>query len=133
MSILKFAKKAADRSDKDAKDKKAKKSVVSKKAKVVTKKTSRTQGINLDLQPLITEKGVQLQEDGYVVFRVPSNTTKGQVKQAVQERYKVKALLVRSLRVAPKKRRRGATVGKTAGWKKMYVKVDDVHKIVTGP
>ena len=135
MSILTFAKKHSERSEKDSKKVGvAKKSATKKKSKkLVPRKVLKGQSINLDLQPLVTEKGVELQEKGFVVFRVPDKTTKGQVKQAVRARYRVNPISVRSLRVAPRKRRRGATVGKTSGWKKVYVKVDDVHKIVTGP
>ena len=141
MSILKFAKKYSKRNvlDKKAKtDKVADKSknvtaTKKKKGKTTSRKVLKGQAINLDLQPLVTEKGVLLQEQGFVLFRVPTKTTKGQVRQAVKARYKVNPISIRSLRVAPKKRRRGATTGKTTGWKKMYVKVEDVQKIVTGP
>lgn len=136
MSILKFARKYSKRTAPNKKDKSAKPASTTKqsvKSKAKARKVAKGQYINLDLQPLVTEKGVRLQEDGFIVFRVPTKTTKGQVKQAIRAKYKVTPISIRSLRVAPKKRRRGATVGKTSGWKKVYVKVDDIQKIVTGP
>jgi|GEM_PF-2238548 large subunit ribosomal protein L23 len=134
MSILKFAKKHSKRAEREEKIKKTSKvKAAPKKKKSQSRKVTKGHESNLDLQPLVTEKGVTMQEDGFAVFRVPTKTTKGQVKQAIRARFKVNPIMVRSMRMAPKKRRRGATVGKTAAWKKVYVKVDDIQKLVSGP
>lgn len=74
-----------------------------------------------------------MQEQGVVTFRVAPHASKHQVMLAVMQRYGVQVRRVRMVRVLPRLRRRGATSGHTAAWKKAYVQVDDVHKIVTGP
>ena len=88
---------------------------------------------SLDLYPLVTEKSVRLQEYSIVTFRVPHTATKRQVAQAIRERYKVEPRGIRMLYGRRKLRRRGRTFGRTAAWKKAYVKVDDVQAISTGP
>lgn len=138
MSILKFAKdyvegkgkaKSSGASTKKSPKKKAVKTVQAKRSKKVVKRSD----INISLVPIVTEKGVMQQENGFVVFRAEQLVTKGQVKEAVLARYNTTVLSVKSMTMMPKTRRRGATVGKTTGWKKFYVKVGDIHKIVTGP
>lgn len=138
MSILKFAKDYVEGkgkaqqsgvSTKKSPKKKAVKAVPAKRSKKLVKRSD----INISLVPIVTEKGVMQQENGFVVFRAEQFVTKGQVKEAVLARYNTTVLAVKSMTMMPKTRRRGATVGKTTGWKKFYVKVGDIHKIVTGP
>jgi large subunit ribosomal protein L23 len=90
-------------------------------------------GTSLDLFPIVSEKGVLLQEQGVVSFRVPQSASKRQVVLAIKERYKVEPLSIRMLYGRPKRRRRGRTIGKTTAWKKAYVKVDNVQSITAGP
>ncbi len=96
-----------------------------------TKRNVRVAGI--DLKPLVTEKSVLLQEDNVVAFRVDKNVTKKEIALAVKEKYSVEPKKVRTIHMMPKQRRRGHTVGKTAAWKKAYVKVDDVQALKLGP
>lgn len=86
-----------------------------------------------DLVPLISEKGIRLQEVRTVAFRVPMHATKQSVAHAVRLRFKVDPLAVRVLTVRPRKRRRGRTVGRTAWWKKAYVTVKDVQALGIQP
>jgi len=138
MSILKFGKKKKEggKSVELAKAKKPSKRKASgeptTKKKEITARAD-VAGARRELLPLVTEKGVLLQENGYAVFRVAKKTTKQQIKLAVRAKYKVNVQSIKTMRVSPKKRRRGATTGQTSGWKKAYVKVDDVAKIITGP
>lgn len=138
MSILKFAKEYVEGKGKTKQSKpvikKATKTKTNKNLKTKTSKKMLSRSVvNINLVPVVSEKGVMQQEHGYVVFRAEQGATKGQVKDAVQARYNTVVMAVRSMTVMPKTRRRGATVGKTKGWKKFYVKVSDVQKIVTGP
>src|SRR3989344_6880487 len=87
------------------------------------------QRVWLEIYPITTEKSVRLQEQGVVTFRVPERATKGQVAEAVQQRYGTVPRRVRIVLGRSKRRRRGATIGQTAGWKKAYVVVDDVQAI----
>ena len=85
------------------------------------------------LLPLLTEKSVTAQESGVAVFRVRSHVAKPEIAAAVRERYGVAVSGVRTIRMRPKTRRRGATFGSTTQWKKAYVTVDDVSQISSGP
>ena len=80
----------------------------------------------IDLQPLVTEKGVASQQKNQLIFRVKPSATKYQIAVAVREVYKVKPLSVRTMQQMAKQRRRAATTGRTAYWKKAYVTVPDI-------
>lgn len=104
-----------------------------REGKKLIKKAALGRDVDISLVPLVTEKGVTQQENKYVVFRAAPMVSKAQVKQAVRARYQTEVEDVKSMIMVPKARRRGATVGKTARWKKFYVKVADVQKVVAGP
>ena len=131
MALLKFKKDKKSKSSRVDKEK-----LSAKDSKEKTKKPKVTKGVvsfGFDMIPLVTEKGVLLQEKGFAVFRVPRQITKGQIRQAIKARYKVPVLAVKTISMAAKSRKRGRTEGKTAAWKKAYVKVDDIQKLVAGP
>ena len=88
--------------------------------------------LGIDLQLLLTEKGVRLQEQNVVTFRVVAGASKGQIARAIEERYGTKPRHIRTVPVLARRRRRGNTSGKTAAWKKAYVQVDDVHSFNGG-
>lgn len=87
----------------------------------------------IKLQPIVSERSLDAQADKVVVFRVDPAASKGRVRQAVQEKYGVKVLAVRTANFLPKARRRGATQGTTRSWKKAYVKVNDVAPLNLAP
>jgi len=87
----------------------------------------------VDLRNILTEKSVSLSEAGVAVFRVPADVNKYQIAQAVFDKYGAAVLDVRTVRMRPKRRRRGHTTGQTANWKKAYVKVEDPSKIGIAP
>jgi large subunit ribosomal protein L23 len=59
-------------------------------------------------RPIITEKGLGVKEvQGTVVFEVSSKATKTQIKEAVQQIFKVKVAGVRTANFSGKMRRRG--------------------------
>ena len=81
-------------------------------------------------QPLITEKGMRLNEEGStVVFRVDSRANKLQIKHAVELLFDVKVLKVNTLNVEGKKRRIRYREGKRPDWKKAYVTLRDGDSI----
>ena len=60
-------------------------------------------------RPIITEKGLGVKETQHtVVFEVSSSATKTQIKEAVQQIFKVKVDAVRTANFHGKMRRRGA-------------------------
>ncbi|ETX01708.1 MAG: 50S ribosomal protein L23 [Candidatus Entotheonella factor] len=81
-------------------------------------------------QPLITEKGMRLNEEGStVVFRVDARANKLQIKHAVEVLFHVKVLKVNTLNVEGKKRRIRYREGKRPDWKKAYVTLRDGDSI----
>jgi large subunit ribosomal protein L23 len=82
-------------------------------------------------RPIITEKGLGAKEvHGTVVFEVASKATKTQIKEAVQQIFKVKVADVRTANFPGKMRRRGQTEGYRRDWKKAYVKLAAGEKMI---
>lgn len=80
----------------------------------------------------LTEKGTR-QSDKYNQYTIVANprATKIQIKQAVQDLFKVKVLRVNTLNVRGKARRqRTAQAGKDENWKKAIVTLKEGDKIV---
>ena len=72
--------------------------------------------------PCLTEKATLLQEiDGKVVFKVHPKANKIDIKNAVEQMFKVKVGDVRTVNVHGKKKRVGRYIGQTSNWKKAYV------------
>ena len=72
--------------------------------------------------PLLTEKGHDLKEKyNQVAFRVDRRANKVQVKEAVEEIFKVKVKSVNIMNVQGKKKRLGRNTGKRPDWKKAVV------------
>jgi len=75
-------------------------------------------------RPVITEKGLGVKEtQRTVVFEVAAKANKTEIKQAVQQIFKVKVEEVRTANFPGKFRRRGRAEGYRRDWKKAYVKV----------
>ena len=82
-------------------------------------------------RPIITEKGLGVKEvHGTVVFEVSSKATKTQLKEAVQQIFKVKVSDVRTANFPGKMRRRGQTEGYRRDWKKAYIKLAAGEKMI---
>ena len=75
-------------------------------------------------RPLVTEKSTILREEGNVIaFEVDGNANKIQVKNAIEELFKVKVEDVRLFNVRGKMKRMGRFVGKRRDWRKAYVRL----------
>jgi large subunit ribosomal protein L23 len=73
-------------------------------------------------RPLITEKSNLLREAGQTVtFEVARDANKIEIKQAIEQAFKVKVGDVRTMVTAGKAKRVGRTVGKRSKVKKAYV------------
>ncbi|HEX9046474.1 MAG TPA: 50S ribosomal protein L23 [Verrucomicrobiae bacterium] len=80
----------------------------------------------------LTEKGTR-QGEKYNQYTVVADrlATKPQIKQAVQELFKVKVVAINTLNVRGKSRRQRTTqAGKAADWKKAIVTLKEGDKIV---
>jgi large subunit ribosomal protein L23 len=80
-------------------------------------------------RPLVTEKSTILREEKNVIsFEVAGNANKIQVKNAVEELFKVKVEEVRLFNVRGKMKRMGRFVGKKRDWRKAYVRLKKGEK-----
>lgn len=82
------------------------------------------------LGPVTSEKS-SIVADKYrqVVFKVATNATKPEIKQAVEKLFNVKVDSVSSCNVKGKKKRFGQRMGVRKSWKKAYVRLSDGHDI----
>ena len=81
-------------------------------------------------RPVITEKGLGVKEtESTLVFEVATRATKTEVKEAVQQIFKVKVESVRTATFAGKERRRGKFAGFRRDWKKAYVRLKAGQKM----
>lgn len=82
-------------------------------------------------RPVITEKGLTAKESQRtLVFEVAAEATKTQIKEAVQQIFKVKVEAVRTANFHGKLRRRGRSEGHRSDWKKAYVKLTADSKMI---
>jgi large subunit ribosomal protein L23 len=71
------------------------------------------------LRPLLTEKGTRLKEEGnQYLFRVAVMANKVEIRQAIEQLFKVTVLDVRTTRVRGKTKRLGRFQGRRPDWKK---------------
>jgi large subunit ribosomal protein L23 len=81
------------------------------------------------LSPVITEKATLASEHNQVIFRVPLEATKPQVKAAVEKLFKVKVKAVNTLRQRGKLKVFRGVKGKQNDFKKAIVTLEDGHSI----
>ena len=74
------------------------------------------------IRPLLTEKNARMKEaENRVAFEVAPDANKIEVKQAVEEAFKVSVEAVNILNVRGKIKRLGKNMGKRRDWKKAVV------------
>lgn len=73
------------------------------------------------IKPIVTEKSTALMEERKYTFRVPLSATKIQIRQAVEQIFKVKVQAVNTMRYEGKLKRMGRTQGRRSDWKKAVV------------
>ena len=75
------------------------------------------------LKPVITEESMMGTAFKKYTFKVAKNANKSEIKKAVEEVFNVKVVSVNTINVRAKEKRLGASVGKTASWKKAIVTI----------
>ncbi len=81
------------------------------------------------LKPIITEKSTLVAEQGKIVFGVKNDTTKTEIKKAIEKLYNVKVKSV-NITVKPGKIKRfKGILGSTSSVKKAYVTLEEGHNI----
>ena len=73
------------------------------------------------IKPIITEKTTALMEERKYTFRVPLSATKVEIRQAVEQVFKVKVQAVNTMRYEGKMKGLGRTQGRRSDWKKAIV------------
>jgi large subunit ribosomal protein L23 len=74
------------------------------------------------IRPLLTEKSTTMKDPANkVVFEVPLDANKIQIRQAVEKLYSVKVTDVNTNVVRGKWKRRGKRIGKLGNWKRAVV------------
>ncbi|MFH0792364.1 MAG: 50S ribosomal protein L23 [bacterium] len=81
------------------------------------------------MAPILTEKSTDQAENNQYVFKVAPDTTKNEVKKAVEVTYNVDVLAVNIANIPRKKRRIGKHIGWRQGYKKAVVTVKEGQKI----
>jgi large subunit ribosomal protein L23 len=74
-------------------------------------------------RPVITERTSDFIEDRKYVFEVDLKANKTEIKQAIEQIFKVKVVNVNTLRMPAKPKRYGKHSGYTSEWKKAIVKL----------
>lgn len=80
-------------------------------------------------RPLVTEKNASLQANGKYVFEVGGRANKTQIKNAVEEAFKVTVTAVNVVSMRGKEKRIGRRVIVTSPWKKAIVTLKIGDKI----
>lgn len=80
-------------------------------------------------RPVITERATARMEEGKYTFEVDPAATKIDIKNAVEEIFKVEVTRVATLRVPGKTKRVGRYVGRTSPWKKAIVTLKKGQRI----
>ena len=73
------------------------------------------------IKPIVTEKSTALMEERKYTFCVPLSATKIQIRQAVEQIFKVKVQAVNTMRYEGKMKCLGRTQGSSSDWKKEVV------------
>lgn len=81
------------------------------------------------VKPLITEKTSAMLEDNKYTFKVALDANKIEIRQAIEEIFKVKVVNVNTVRVFGKTKRMGKSVGRKSDYKKAIVKLAEGHTI----
>ncbi|NLL74527.1 MAG: 50S ribosomal protein L23 [Erysipelothrix sp.] len=82
------------------------------------------------VRPIITEKTVAMQADNNTVtFEVAQGTNKIEIRQAIEEIFKVKVDSVNVINVHPRKKRVGQHEGKTNKVRKAMIKLAEGSNI----
>jgi large subunit ribosomal protein L23 len=82
------------------------------------------------ISPLVTEKGTVVGEkSNQVVFRIRPNASKAQVRDVIEDLFKVTVVKIRTANFLGKQRRRGRTLGRRPNWKKAYITLKEGDRI----
>lgn len=85
------------------------------------------------LRPIVTEKMTELESKHQYAFEVERNANKIEIQKAIEKKFNVTVLSVRTINYKGKQKtqmtRRGRFTGKTSQWKKAIVTLKEGDKI----
>ena len=81
------------------------------------------------VKPLVTEKASAMMQENKYTFVVAWDANKTEIRQAIEELYKVKVVNVTTLRVLGKTKRMGKYQGKRSDYKKAIVRLAEGNTI----
>lgn len=90
---------------------------------------ARVQDYDTILQPVITEKATYANELGKLIFKVPLTATKPQIKQAVENLFKVDVTKVNTILIKGKPKRFRGGIGKQNDYKKAIVTLQEGQSV----
>ncbi|MFS1514675.1 50S ribosomal protein L23 [Chengkuizengella sp. SCS-71B] len=79
-------------------------------------------------RPIVTERSSDMMADNKYVFEVELRANKTEIKQAVEEVFKVKVVKVNTIRMPKKPKTYGRHRGYTSEWKKAIITLSDDSK-----
>jgi large subunit ribosomal protein L23 len=89
--------------------------------------------IGILIRPIVTEKMTTLQDKGHYAFEVQLSANKIDIAKAVEKKFNVTVVDVRTIRCKGKTKsqmtRRGRFAGRTPAWKKAIVRLKEGEKI----
>ena len=89
--------------------------------KKIDLKMSQNKAYQIILNPLVTEKSTQQSEFNKMVFSVPVNATKLEVKQSIEKIFSVKVMAVNTILLKGKVKRFKGVLGRRSNAKKAIV------------
>ncbi|MCK9189714.1 50S ribosomal protein L23 [Acidithiobacillus sp.] len=85
------------------------------------------------LAPIISEKSTMVQQQAnQFVFKVARDSTKLEIKSAVEKLFEVQVLSVQTCNYTGKEKRMGSHIGRRSSWKKAYVRLAEGSSIDYG-
>ncbi|MBL7574480.1 large subunit ribosomal protein L23 [Peptoniphilus asaccharolyticus DSM 20463] len=81
-------------------------------------------------KPIVSEKSMDLIENGKYTFEVDKHATKTEIRAAVETVFGVKVKTVRTMNMAGKLKRQGAHQGRRPNWKKAIVQLTEDSKSI---
>ena len=126
---FKKEKKKAKPKEKPVEEKKTEKKPEVKPGKKKIERRLKAEAWRVLKEPHVTEKSTDLVKRNQYVFRVHSQTNKTEIKEVIEDLYRVDVVTVRIVNIPSKKRRLGRTEGWRKGYKKAIIGVKKGQKI----
>lgn len=83
----------------------------------------KTRAYEIIIKPIVSEKSMNLSQDKKYLFRVDRRANKIEIRDAIEEIFKVDVESVHTMNMLGKNKRVGAHTGKRADWKKAIIKL----------